>query len=418
MNGYMFDGTSYGDSTFALFYGNSRVVPNYLEELEVQVGTGEVTVRPGAALVFGYAYENTEAVDVSLPAPATNNRFDYIVLDLDTAANTVRIARVAGAEAANPTPPALAADQFPLAFVYVPAAFTPATVVSAWDIHDVRYFMPVTLDMQINLLKNSEFLAFSDTTKCPDRWDRDGAPTLTRDVRLANQARGYACGIASAGAGRGISQKVRVREGDIFTLTVPVDFTSGPAWIDVYDESNATGIELREVWHDNTEILRFAAPVGCSLMDIRIYGDNGADFSIGQPILVHGKAAQNYCQIHEVIFFKTALADVNWTASAQAAGKHDIDLDADFGGVIPTGCRGILAVLGGSDSASETDEAAIHAVAYDDTELLAGTSLDGVDNNTYRENQVWIPLYDNRFGIWITTGGVFTATARIIGIIT
>lgn len=414
----MFDGTSYGDATFSLFYGNSRVVPNYLNELIVEAGTGEVTVGTGAALVFGYAYENTAAVSATLDAIAANPRFDYIVLELDTATQTVRVVVVKGAEAAAPSLPALASDQFPLAFVYVPAGFGAATAVNVYDIHDVRYFQATALDMQSNQLKNSEFLAFADTTKSPARWDLDSTPTLTRDTRLSDHARGYACGIASAGAGRGISQKVRVRELEDFTLKVPVDFTSGPAWIELYDETNAASIVIRSIQVDTTEIIRFTTPADCVLLDVRIYGDNGADFSIGQCILTHGKTAPSYRQEHEVIFLRTALTDASWTATVKAAGTHAIDLDADFSGIIPTGCRGVIAVIGGEDSGASGGECGIYATASDDTAPLAGVSLSGVDNNTYRENQIWVPLYDNQFGVWVIVTTAFTASLRIVGIIT
>ena len=66
-----------------------------------------VTIESGKALVDGSWYENTAAVSVAVPNPAANPRVDRIVLRKDWALQTIRITRIAGAEAAAPVPTAL-----------------------------------------------------------------------------------------------------------------------------------------------------------------------------------------------------------------------------------------------------------------------------------------------------------------------
>lgn len=66
-----------------------------------------ITLQTGRALVNGIWYESNTNVNVAIPTPAANPRVDRIVLRADWALQTVRITRIAGAEAASPVPPAL-----------------------------------------------------------------------------------------------------------------------------------------------------------------------------------------------------------------------------------------------------------------------------------------------------------------------
>ncbi|KKN78137.1 hypothetical protein LCGC14_0353640 [marine sediment metagenome] len=66
-----------------------------------------VTIESGRALVDGSWYESSASVAVAIPTPAGNPRVDRIVLRKDWALQTIRITRIAGAEAAAPTPPAI-----------------------------------------------------------------------------------------------------------------------------------------------------------------------------------------------------------------------------------------------------------------------------------------------------------------------
>ncbi len=68
-----------------------------------------VRIASGGALVDGKPYYNNGDVDVTVPSAvgAGNSRIDRVVLRADWTAQTVRLTRVAGTDAANPTAPAL-----------------------------------------------------------------------------------------------------------------------------------------------------------------------------------------------------------------------------------------------------------------------------------------------------------------------
>ncbi len=86
------------------------VAPGYLNELAPTAnGANTVAVNTGGGLVDGKPYHNTASVDVNVPSAvgAGNTRIDRIVLRASWAAQTVRITRIAGTDAAEPTAPAL-----------------------------------------------------------------------------------------------------------------------------------------------------------------------------------------------------------------------------------------------------------------------------------------------------------------------
>ena len=66
-----------------------------------------IDIESGRALVDGSWYESSATVSVAIPTPAANPRVDRIVLRKDWVLQTIRITRIAGAEAASPVPPAI-----------------------------------------------------------------------------------------------------------------------------------------------------------------------------------------------------------------------------------------------------------------------------------------------------------------------
>ncbi len=66
-----------------------------------------IDIGSGRALVDGSWYESSATLSVAIPTPAANPRVDRIVLRKDWALQTIRIIRIAGAEAASPVPPAI-----------------------------------------------------------------------------------------------------------------------------------------------------------------------------------------------------------------------------------------------------------------------------------------------------------------------
>jgi len=90
--------------------GWEGVAAGYLNSMSsAAAGANTVNVNTGGALVDGRPYQNTAVVAVNIPSAvgAGNTRIDRIVLRADWTAQTVRITRLAGTDAASPTPPSL-----------------------------------------------------------------------------------------------------------------------------------------------------------------------------------------------------------------------------------------------------------------------------------------------------------------------
>lgn len=83
------------------------VLRGVLNELAVSGTSSPVSIASGCAWVYGAWYQNDASTTLAIPTPATNPRIDRVVLQFGSVAQTVRIARVAGTEAASPTAPAL-----------------------------------------------------------------------------------------------------------------------------------------------------------------------------------------------------------------------------------------------------------------------------------------------------------------------
>jgi hypothetical protein len=115
------DGTATGDAgpysddqwtdTWKSFHGptiaSQGVFKDNLNELAASGAVSPVSINTGRAMVDGIWYESDTAVTVAMATPAVNPRVDRIVLRKDWAGQTVRITRIAGAEAASPVAPAL-----------------------------------------------------------------------------------------------------------------------------------------------------------------------------------------------------------------------------------------------------------------------------------------------------------------------
>ncbi len=70
-------------------------------------GANTVQINTGGAVVDGKPYYNSSAVSVNIPSAAGggNTRIDRVVLRADWTAQTVRVTRIAGIDAASPTAP-------------------------------------------------------------------------------------------------------------------------------------------------------------------------------------------------------------------------------------------------------------------------------------------------------------------------
>lgn len=127
-----------------LYNGDENRGPlnNWQNELAVAAGAGmSVDVATGGAVVCGMPYENTAIVNVAIPAPTTDTRYDRIVLRRDWAAQTIRITRIPGTEGGaipsltqSPAPSGTGIYDIPLATVEV------TTVPAIGAITDDREF--------------------------------------------------------------------------------------------------------------------------------------------------------------------------------------------------------------------------------------------------------------------------------------
>jgi len=78
-----------------------------LGELAVTGTASPVGIAAGSGIVYGVWYLNDAATTLAIPTPVTNPRIDRVILRYSSAAQTVRITRLAGTEAASPSAPAL-----------------------------------------------------------------------------------------------------------------------------------------------------------------------------------------------------------------------------------------------------------------------------------------------------------------------
>lgn len=66
-----------------------------------------VSIASGRAMVDGAWYQSDASISVAIPTPGANPRVDRLVLRKDWVLQTIRLTRIAGAEAASPVPPVL-----------------------------------------------------------------------------------------------------------------------------------------------------------------------------------------------------------------------------------------------------------------------------------------------------------------------
>lgn len=112
------DGAStYTRANWSLFFqimgacmDDEGVASGYLNALAGSTtGANNARIATGGALVDGKLYNNSANVDTVIPSAVGggNTRIDRIVLRADWTAQTVRITRIAGTDAASPTAPAI-----------------------------------------------------------------------------------------------------------------------------------------------------------------------------------------------------------------------------------------------------------------------------------------------------------------------
>lgn len=125
------------------------VSPDYLNKLVVAGTSSPVTVATGAAICYGFYYENDASMNVNVPTPAVSTRIDRIVLRVDWTAQTVRVTRVAGSEGGSaPSLTQVAGTTWD-----VPLAQVSITTGGVITVTDQREWLDVTGDGAVTAAK-------------------------------------------------------------------------------------------------------------------------------------------------------------------------------------------------------------------------------------------------------------------------
>lgn len=413
------------------------VIPGYLEELKVEASAtvGKVKVNTGAAIAHFSLYLNDADLELSIDA-AANNRIDLIVLRSSDPNQTVRATVIKGTAAANPAPPAYVAEQdLPLAWIWVPSGFNPAAnTINTEDVHDSRTFKRLGVETAItgtsyygdgsleNLMYNSEFLVYSGVAvgAAPEGWRiaAAGGTISSGGAPLTPQARGQAINI-TGNAGQGMQTQVRVTPG-LYTIKGVLNVAGGTARIAV----DGVNYDFKRTGAD-TEFLIRHYETGNEITIEALSNSAGANFDLGQIMVVQGYVPGHLRQKHEVIMLDYPLTDAAWTATAKSTGTTVIDLAASFGSVMGQLIRGLILRLGGRDSGSLA--AATGACHMCVTSTVAGTTLSrlelaGQPDNKYRDVIAFAPMvggFGKTFSIDVvaTGAGTFDATIEIIGMV-
>lgn len=146
------------------------VVAGYWNELLVAGVASPLGIDAGAALVHGKWYQNTTPATLVVPNPAGATRYDYVVLQSDFVAQTIRIALHQGVEGAG-VPPALTQNDGTL--WEIPLAIINTTVGGVITVADDRHFIQSYLQRHKELGMGAAFL--------------DGVG-VTRDMAFATQS--------------------------------------------------------------------------------------------------------------------------------------------------------------------------------------------------------------------------------------
>jgi hypothetical protein len=197
--------------------GTAGVFQDQLNALDLSgLPATPVDIASGRALVNGIWYESDASEAIAIPTPAANPRVDRIVLRADWALQTVRLTRIAGAEAAAPVPPAIVQVDgvtwdLPLWQVHT----TVAAVITVF--RDERSFIgqyvPIGVTDQ-RVYIESDFFLPTTTMGDADRFDNWGVEVVGTSVLNALDLAGFGAGAATfryVGGGPGGTVNIRNR---------------------------------------------------------------------------------------------------------------------------------------------------------------------------------------------------------------
>lgn len=391
---FLWDGIAVGDATlapydkenfnkwfsipFASDNDAAYVVPGYLDSMEPVISDGglpSLGISAGAALIRGYVYILDEATAFSFANNETDGyyRYDSIVLQVnwDEDVQTVKLVKLQGAESSTfpPEPPTLTQNESEKIWeVELFRVYIDSTDYAFYYkyLQDMRVFIRTYLDWitypSANLIKNSEFMAFSGDQSAgvdyPEYWEGIGTPSaVVSGAALIPMLRGRSIDIT----GGGISQTTLYnKSGRVFSYRGLAEIVSGSALFSFHgirSDGTNTKKEVEVYLGDTGEIQVFKGTVEFEEDDIeQLYvgiTSTGTDqFYVGQIILAEGYHVGPFRQFQEVLMFRAPVTDTSWDGDFKSDGTTLIDLTASFDAVILPYTHAIILNLACRDSGS------------------------------------------------------------------
>lgn len=399
-----------------------------------------VDVHTGFAFMYDHIYY-TGNVDRTLTigtADVANPRIDRIVLHLDYVAQTIRLAVLTGTPSATPTIPSLTQTstiiEYPLANIWVAAATT--TIVDA-DIHDEREFGSTYESFRVsqldtNMIRNSEFMAFGVNGPPPTGWERVGTISMASAAKPSQMSRGRAIQLTAGAGTSGLLQTFPVAANTVYAIRTLIKVTAGDVGsVEITTDAASPSTVTRTIrrtgeWVE--EVIYYLTEADATLMTVTLAAVNNTDVvTVGQTLVIQGYHTGPFRQFHELLMGSFILTDASWSNSAKSTVTTTIDLTSSFSGRILPGTRALLVRLYAHDSGSAGIGGAPNTTPSLRIEFtseltdIVGVFLAGTTNDQPREALVWVGLDSTlRFTAIVQASGAGTldATIEIMGMST
>jgi hypothetical protein len=437
------------------------VLPGKLDDLQVIGGFGGgVTVKPGLAVLRNLLFISDENVSLSCaPNTTTTNRFDYVVLRADLLNKTCRLMIVEGTHLRylwmseyDTTVDAvdkklILEDQnldMILAIVTMPAG---ATFVQDYYVKDERSFVPIHEIGQYsnsNLLRNSEFLAYSISDTCPEEWVFTEVPaSVNLYTPMVYPSRGsgrcYYLSFDEAFLQQTIpitkvpevltlTGRLGSHETDVSEVILDVLDASGNVlerWSEKYVSDLGVGAgSLYSVVVNAT--IKFTTR-DCASLRLSI-GSTLGEAVVFPFVLSVGYFTNNLRPFNDIILYTNPLTNASYTDDVFSTSTATILYTTFNVNYLNRQVKGLIFRVRAKDSGSAGAAAGAVYVGLASTTTLPQTRLElsGVTNSIYREIEitVWgndpINLGDPSFylDIGASGAGTLTLTLQVIGLIT
>lgn len=408
------------------------VLPGYNNNLRVYTsGALSVNVATGAAFVRGKLYENTAVNTVAVSANSSGSpRIDRVVIRINYAAQTIRLAVLAGTPNATPVRPTLTQDavtyEVSLAYIWVANG---AASIADEDIHDEREFAQTFSSINDyygtkNLIKNSEFMGFSEfgrnagaNTNPPDGWDLLATPTaIISATKPTQMSRGRAVQITTNAASEGISQTVLVKPSSIYSIRLLTWVTAGDVGSIVVTTNSASPSTItrytRRVGEWVEEVIYYLTEADATTMTLRLACLNSGDIvRYGQALLVEGYVSGPFRQFNEIIMGRVNFSDVNWDFDNKSSGTTTIDLATDYGGTVLSETKGVYFVIISIENTSTASAVGLRVRQYNSSDNIIATNNIGMGLGVVKSNRGIVLLNNRLLDFNVLAGGVNSLAA-------